>query len=194
MFTGIVEAVGEVAACEEDERLRARVSFTDITVDAPRSLGLVQAPQTISQHLLSGRLGAGSCSTMVDYSKFNNIEASDSEDEKQTVDPDKAEAWLLRKHPEAHAVRTDKSLYDYVDALKGRHMRNAGTLNKVAYDGQDVRKLILDAHVGDGDRVVDLAESEHRSLKSKRQIAVHVARSFLLMPRNAQRVVQNSSD
>ncbi len=49
---------------------------------------------------------------------------------------DKAEAWLLRKHPEAHAVRTDKSLYDYVDALKGRHMRNAGTLNKVAYDGR----------------------------------------------------------
>jgi predicted metal-dependent hydrolase len=49
---------------------------------------------------------------------------------------DKAEAWLLRKHPEAHAVRTDKGLYDYVDALKGRHMRNAGTLNKVAYDGR----------------------------------------------------------
>jgi predicted metal-dependent hydrolase len=49
---------------------------------------------------------------------------------------DKAEAWLLRKHPEAHAVRTDKSLYDYVDALKGRHLRNAGTLNKVAYDGR----------------------------------------------------------
>ena len=36
---------------------------------------------------------------MVDYSKFNNIEASDSEDEKQTVDPDKAEAWL-RKYDE----------------------------------------------------------------------------------------------
>ncbi len=49
---------------------------------------------------------------------------------------DKVEAWLLRKHPEAHAVRTDKSLYDYVDALKSRHMRNAGTLNKVAYDGR----------------------------------------------------------
>lgn len=49
---------------------------------------------------------------------------------------DKAEAWLLRKHPEAHCVRTDKGLYDYVDALKSRHMRNAGTLNKVAYDGR----------------------------------------------------------
>ena len=33
-------------------------------------------------------------------------------------------------------MRTDKSLYDYVDALKGRHLRNAGTLNKVAYDGR----------------------------------------------------------
>ena len=37
---------------------------------------------------------------MVDYSKFNTIEgASDSDDEKQTVDPDKAEAWL-RKYDE----------------------------------------------------------------------------------------------
>ena len=38
---------------------------------------------------------------MVDYSKFNNIEgASDSDDDqKTTVDPDKAEAWL-RKYDE----------------------------------------------------------------------------------------------
>ena len=41
---------------------------------------------------------------MVDYSKFNNIDgASDSEDEKQTVDPDKAEAWL-RKYDELAKV------------------------------------------------------------------------------------------
>ena len=46
--------------------------------------------------------GSSSCKeTMVDYSKFNNIEgASDSDDDqKTTVDPDKAEAWL-RKHDE----------------------------------------------------------------------------------------------
>ena len=36
---------------------------------------------------------------MVDYSKFDKLEASDSDDEKQTVDPDKAEAWL-RKYDE----------------------------------------------------------------------------------------------
>ena len=65
------------------------MSSTDITRDAPL-LGKFKLPQKSSW-----------ASTMVDYSKFNNIEgASDSDDDqKTTVDPDKAEAWL-RKYDE----------------------------------------------------------------------------------------------
>ena len=51
---------------------------------------------------------------MVDYSKFNNIEgASDSDDEKQTVDPDKAEAWL-RKYDELAKDQSSDSDSDIV--------------------------------------------------------------------------------
>ena len=45
-------------------------------------------------------------------------------------------AVLLRKYPQAHAVRSDKALYDYAQALKQRHLRNAGTINKVVFDNK----------------------------------------------------------
>lgn len=48
----------------------------------------------------------------------------------------KAADWLLGKYPQAHAVRTDRALYDYVDELKGEYLRNAGQLHKVAYDSK----------------------------------------------------------
>ncbi len=44
--------------------------------------------------------------------------------------------WLLRKYPAAHAVRTDKALYQYTAELKARHLRAAGTLNKVLFDSK----------------------------------------------------------
>ena len=43
---------------------------------------------------------------------------------------------LLKKYPEAHAVRSDKALYDYAQELKSRHLRNAGTINKVIFDNK----------------------------------------------------------
>jgi predicted metal-dependent hydrolase len=41
---------------------------------------------------------------------------------------------VTRRHREAHAVRDDRALYDYVNALKSRHMKSAPPLSKVAYD------------------------------------------------------------
>ena len=43
---------------------------------------------------------------------------------------------LQRKYPQAHAVRSDKALYDYVQELKSRYLRNAGTVNKVLFDNK----------------------------------------------------------
>ncbi|MCO4093166.1 MAG: M48 family metallopeptidase [Acidovorax sp.] len=43
---------------------------------------------------------------------------------------------LRRKYPAAHAVRSDKALYDYAQELKARHLRNAGTVNKVVFDSK----------------------------------------------------------
>jgi predicted metal-dependent hydrolase len=44
--------------------------------------------------------------------------------------------WLQHKYPAAHAVRTDKALYQYTAELKTRYLRAAGTLNKVLFDSK----------------------------------------------------------
>ncbi|MDM4764565.1 YgjP-like metallopeptidase domain-containing protein [Pelomonas sp. SE-A7] len=43
---------------------------------------------------------------------------------------------LARRHGEAHEVRSDKALFDYCQALKERHLRNAPPLDKVHYDAK----------------------------------------------------------
>ena len=45
-------------------------------------------------------------------------------------------AWLLQKYPQAHAVRTDKALYQYAAGLRARHLRNADAVNKVLFDSK----------------------------------------------------------
>lgn len=43
---------------------------------------------------------------------------------------------LLKRYPKAHALRTDKALYQYVQELKTEFLRNAEPINKVAYDSK----------------------------------------------------------
>lgn len=43
---------------------------------------------------------------------------------------------LQHRYPERHAVASDAALYEYVSALKARHLRNAGPLAKVLYDSR----------------------------------------------------------
>lgn len=43
---------------------------------------------------------------------------------------------LAEKYPQAHAVRSDRQLYDYVQELKDRHLRQSVPLARVAYDGK----------------------------------------------------------
>ena len=43
---------------------------------------------------------------------------------------------LAAKYGEAHAVRSDGQLRDYVQALKERHLRKSVPLGKVVYDGK----------------------------------------------------------
>ena len=56
-------------------------------------------------------------------------------------------ALLAGKYAEPHAVRNDGQLYDYVQALKERHMRKSVPLGKVLYDGKlQVMKHALGTH------------------------------------------------
>lgn len=76
-------------------------------------------------------------------------------------------AGVLRaKYPQAHAIRTDKALYDYVQAIKTAYLRNAGPLNLVSYDSN--LQLLAQA-LGMHTRV---ARVQGHKLKAKREIRV----------------------
>src|SRR5688572_28763122 len=54
---------------------------------------------------------------------------------------------LADKYGEPHAVRNDGQLYDYVQALKERYLRNSVPLGKVIYDSKlQVMKHALGTH------------------------------------------------
>jgi hypothetical protein len=56
-------------------------------------------------------------------------------------------AHLAQKYPDRHDVRNDGQLYEYVQALKDRHLRQSPPLGKVLYDGKlEVLKHALGTH------------------------------------------------
>ena len=50
------------------------------------------------------------------------------------IDQGRLAELLASRYPQVHAVRSDRQLYDYVQALKDRHMRSAVPLAKVMFD------------------------------------------------------------
>lgn len=54
----------------------------------------------------------------------------------ELLQQDRLGALLLARYPKAHEVRSDKALFEYVDELKQRYLRNAGTVHKVQYDSK----------------------------------------------------------
>ena len=74
--------------------------------------------------------------------------------------------YLRQRYPEAHTVRNDPALYDYVMDLKTRHMRSAPPLAKVAYDGSlQVLRNALGTHT-------TVARVQGTRLKAKREIRI----------------------
>ncbi len=55
---------------------------------------------------------------------------------RQAIAADRMGAWLRGKYPRLHDIRTDKALFNYVDALRARYLRNAPPLARVCYDGK----------------------------------------------------------
>ena len=99
----------------------------------------------------------------------------------QLLAQDRLAGVLLGKYPQVHAVRTDKALYDYVQALKNEHLRNAGPLGKVAFDS----KMHVDQQVlGTNTRISRVQGSK---LKSKMEI--RVATVFREMPPEFLRMI-----
>ena len=74
--------------------------------------------------------------------------------------------WLGKKYPEAHTVRTDRALYDYVQDLKQEHLRGADPVNKVAFDSKlHVVHHALGTHT-------TISRAQGSKLKAKREIRI----------------------
>ena len=79
---------------------------------------------------------------------------------------DRLGALLRDKYGEAHAVRNDKALYEYTQALKDRYLRKAEPLNKVIYDGKlEVMKHALGTHT-------TVSRVQGSRLKASREIRI----------------------
>ena len=73
---------------------------------------------------------------------------------------------LAQRHREAHTVRTERALYDYVNELKASHMRSAPPLAKVAYDPKlHILKNVLGTHS-------TVSRIQGGKLKAKREIRI----------------------
>ncbi len=73
---------------------------------------------------------------------------------------------LERRYPERHDITSDGALYDYVSALKSRHMRGAGPLAKVLYDSRlHLTHQALGTHTA-------VSRVQGSQLKAKREIRI----------------------
>ena len=84
----------------------------------------------------------------------------------QLIDEGRLAESLARRYPDAHDVRTDRALYDYVTELKARHLRSAGPLHRVAFDS---RLQLAYQALGTHTRV---SRVQGNQLKAKREIRV----------------------
>ena len=90
-------------------------------------------------------------------------------------------AALLRRYPQAHTVRSDSALYDYVQALKADTMRSAAPLSKVCFDSKlHVIRNALGTHTA-------ISRVQGTRLQAKREI--HIATLFRAVPEEFLRMI-----
>ena len=75
-------------------------------------------------------------------------------------------ATVLQRHPEMHAVRTDRALFEYVAELKARHLRQSAPLAKAQFDQKlHIVRNALGTHT-------TVSRVQGGSLKAKREIRI----------------------
>jgi predicted metal-dependent hydrolase len=81
----------------------------------------------------------------------------------------------------AHTVRTDRALFDYVQAIKSEYLRSAEPLNKVAFDAKlHIIKNALGTHTAE-------SRVQGNKLKAKREI--RIATLFKTVPDEFLRMI-----
>ena len=92
----------------------------------------------------------------------------------QLLQQDRVADWLLKKYPQAHTIRTDRALFDYVHALKAEYLRGAAPVDKVLFDAKlHVVKNALGTHTM-------VSRVQGNKLKAKREI--RIASLFKIVP------------
>ena len=82
------------------------------------------------------------------------------------IEGDRLAAHLRTKYPAAHAVRTDRALYDYVQDLKDAYLRQAEPVVRVAYDSKiGIVQQALGLHT-------TASRVQGNRLKAKREIRI----------------------
>ena len=82
------------------------------------------------------------------------------------IDTGRLAAHVEQRHPERHAVRSERALYDYVCGLKARHMKSAPPIAKVAWDPRlQIVKNALGTHTA-------ISRVQGGQLKAKREIRI----------------------
>lgn len=85
---------------------------------------------------------------------------------RELVAQDRLGTILADKYRQAHTVRSDGQLYDYVQAMKERHLRRSVPLDKVAYDSTlQVMKHALGTHTS-------VSRVQGGRLKASREIRI----------------------
>ena len=85
---------------------------------------------------------------------------------RQLIDNGRLAEYLHKRYPEAHAVRNDGQLYEYVQEMKNRYLRSAPPLAKVIYDGKlQVVKHALGTHTS-------ISRNHGGKLKASREIRI----------------------
>ena len=84
----------------------------------------------------------------------------------QLIDAGRLGDYLAERYAQSHAVQSDRALFDYTQALKQRHLRNAAPLDKVCYDSK--LKVVQHA-LGTHTRATRV---QGRQLKSRREIRI----------------------
>ena len=84
----------------------------------------------------------------------------------QLIDDGRLAAYVEQRHPESHAVRSERALYDYVGEMRARHMRTAPPIAKVAWDPKlHIVKNALGTHTA-------ISRVQGTQLKAKREIRI----------------------
>ena len=97
------------------------------------------------------------------------------------IDAGQLAQTVAQRHPQAHTVKSERALYDYVCEMKARHMKSAPPLAKVSFDAKlHVLNNVLGTHTA-------VSRVQGGQLKAKREI--RIATLFKEAPANFLRMI-----